>query len=50
MSIPFSGGCACRAVRYECTAEPLVAWKCHCRRDSRRNGLGNQGLIEGVGQ
>jgi hypothetical protein len=28
---PFTGGCACGAVRYECTAEPIMMLKCHCR-------------------
>lgn len=31
MLTPFSGGCACRAIRYECTVGPLVSWTCHCR-------------------
>jgi len=31
MKIPFSGGCACGAVRYECNAEPIMMLKCHCR-------------------
>jgi hypothetical protein len=31
MPIPFSGGCACGAIRYTCAAEPIIAWKCHCR-------------------
>jgi hypothetical protein len=25
------GGCACKAVRYELTAEPVVSGACHCR-------------------
>jgi hypothetical protein len=29
--IPFSGGCACGAVRYECSAPPLRMINCHCR-------------------
>ena len=45
MPTPFSGGCACRAVRYECTAEPLVAWKCHCRDCQRATGSGHCAVL-----
>ena len=38
MAIPFSGGCACGAIRYTCAAEPIVAWKCHCRDCQRASG------------
>jgi len=31
MKLPFTGGCACGAIRYECTAEPLEMFQCHCR-------------------
>ena len=31
ISVPFSGGCACGAVRYQCSAEPLAALNCYCR-------------------
>lgn len=31
MPIPFTGGCRCGAIRYECSAEPLLASNCHCR-------------------
>jgi hypothetical protein len=29
--MPFSGGCACGAIRYECSAPPLRMLNCHCR-------------------
>jgi hypothetical protein len=38
MKIPFSGGCACGAIRYECSAEPLVMFNCHCRDCQRAGG------------
>jgi hypothetical protein len=31
MVAPFSGGCACKAVRYEVSAEPFAVMDCHCR-------------------
>jgi hypothetical protein len=31
MKLPFTGGCVCGEVRYECSAEPLMMLKCHCR-------------------
>ena len=38
MKIPFTGGCACGAVRYECTAEPVAMFCCHCRDCQRASG------------
>ena len=38
MATPFTGGCACRAIRYECSAEPLMAVNCHCRDCQKRSG------------
>ena len=38
VSVPFTGGCACGAIRYECTAKPLLVWKCHCRDCQKRTG------------
>ena len=34
----FSGGCACGAIRYECTAEPVLMLHCHCRDCQRASG------------
>jgi hypothetical protein len=31
MPIPFTGGCYCGAVRYECSEAPLMMFNCHCR-------------------
>lgn len=33
-----AGGCACGAVRYECTAAPVLAAHCHCRDCQRSSG------------
>ena len=38
MSTPFSGGCACGAIRYERTAEPAISLNCHCRDCQRASG------------
>ena len=38
MVVPFSGGCACGAIRYECSAHPVFSWNCHCRDCQRASG------------
>lgn len=38
MKIPFTGGCACGEVRYECRAEPIMMFRCHCRDCQRVSG------------
>ena len=38
VSTPFTGGCACGAIRYECSAEPLMSLNCHCRDCQRITG------------
>ena len=38
---PIQGGCACGAIRYECSAEPLMALNCHCRDCQRASGTGS---------
>ena len=35
---PFSGGCACGAIRYEATAEPMMMLHCHCRDCQQSSG------------
>lgn len=38
ISVPFTGGCACGAIRYECSAEPMLSLNCHCRDCQRFTG------------
>ena len=38
ITIPFTGGCACDAIRYESTAEPAMMLHCHCRDCQRASG------------
>src|SRR5439155_19672653 len=40
MKIPFTGGCACGAIRYECNAAPIMLLKCHCRDCQQLTGGG----------
>jgi len=42
-----TGGCACGAIRYECSAPPLFAVNCHCRDCQRESGSA-YGAILGV--
>jgi len=34
----FSGGCACGAVRYDCSAAPIAMVNCHCRDCQKAGG------------
>ncbi len=38
ITTPFSGGCACGAIRYESTAAPVFMLNCHCRDCQRSSG------------
>jgi hypothetical protein len=38
MSVPREGGCACGAVRYRLTSDPLVTHCCHCLNCQRQTG------------
>ena len=41
MSRVFAGGCACRALRYEIRAEPIVMNDCQCRDCQQESGTGH---------
>lgn len=38
MNSPFSGGCACGAVRYACANAPIAMLNCHCGDCQRSSG------------
>ena len=38
MTTPLEGGCACGAVRYRVTTEPMFVHCCHCRDCQRQTG------------
>lgn len=38
MKTPFTGGCMCGEIRYECTAEPIFMGNCHCRDCQQATG------------
>jgi hypothetical protein len=41
MSNPFTGGCACGALRYSIVGEPLVMNDCQCRHCQHLSGTGH---------
>lgn len=41
MNTPYTGGCACGAIRYEISGDPLVCVDCQCRDCSRESGTGH---------
>src|SRR6266849_4174413 len=41
MSEAYTGGCACGAIRYEISGEPMVMNHCQCRDCQRKSGTGH---------
>jgi len=50
MSKPYAGGCACGAVRYEISAEPVFMNDCQCRDCQRRSGTGHGSYLTFAGR
>ncbi len=42
MSNPYTGGCACGAIRYEISSEPVFSNDCQCRQCQQESGTGHQ--------
>jgi hypothetical protein len=40
-----TGGCACRSIRYEIAAEPLLMAQCQCRDCQEQTGSGHASVI-----
>ena len=40
MSQIIAGGCYCRAIRFECSADPIISFLCHCLDCQRVTGGG----------
>jgi hypothetical protein len=38
MTSPFSGGCTCGAIRYQCSQAPVALLNCHCLDCQRSSG------------
>ena len=41
MTSKYTGGCACRAIRYETSAEPVLMAQCQCRDCQYASGTGH---------
>lgn len=41
MTRPYTGGCACRAVRYEIAGQPVFSNDCQCRDCQQESGTGH---------
>ena len=43
--MPYTGGCACGAIRYEIAAEPICGFQCQCRDCQRDTGAGHASVM-----
>lgn len=49
MTEPWTGGCACGAIRYEVASEPMMMNICQCRQCQRDSGTGHGAHVTFVG-
>jgi hypothetical protein len=47
MTQKLSGGCACGAIHYDCTADPVIMFNCHCRDCQRASGSAGKAIERG---
>jgi hypothetical protein len=45
MSKPYTGGCACGAIRYEARSEPIFENHCQCQECQKRSGTGHSSYL-----
>lgn len=45
MTEPYRGGCACGAIRYETSEQPIVQLHCQCRGCQQRSGTGHSSYL-----
>lgn len=50
MTRHFAGGCACGAIRYETSSEPIVEIHCQCRDCQKRSGTGHSSYLTFAGR
>ena len=50
MTKHFIGGCACQAIRYETTSEPIFENHCQCRDCQTRSGTGHASYLTFAGR
>lgn len=50
MSKPYTGGCACGAIRYTIAAEPVAMNDCQCRDCQKTSGTGHGSYLSFVGR
>lgn len=45
MTQSYSGGCACGAIRYETSQDPIAELHCQCRQCQQRSGTGHSSYL-----